>query len=209
MKLKKGVKRFLIAVVIILVAVSAFLVFKNLDSKQDTKEVKVVSKISEYGYTLKDSKTKAYKDMFKDLKEILQKDKVDEEAYVKQISKMFIYDFYSLNDKAAKTDVGGTDFVYTEILDNFLLNAQDTYYKYVESNIYNDRKQSLPIVDETSIKIDDINSAAYAYGTKTDEKAYAVKVTWNYTDDEYSDYQKEATLVFIHDGKKLSLVELQ
>ena len=78
MKLKKGVKRFLIAVVIILVAVSAFLVFKNLDSKQDTKEVKVVSKISEYGYTLKDSKTKAYKDMFKDLKEVLQKDKVDE-----------------------------------------------------------------------------------------------------------------------------------
>ena len=54
-----------------------------------------------------------------------------------------------------------------------------------------------------------INSAAYAYGTKTDEKAYAVKATWNYTDDEYSDYQKEATLVFIHDGKKLSLVELQ
>ena len=137
MKLKKGVKRFLIAVVIILVAVLAFFLFKNLDSNQETKEVKVVSKISEYGYTLKDSKTKAYKDMFKDLKEILQKDKVDEEAYVKQISKMFIYDFYSLNDKASKTDIGGTDFVYTEILDNFLLNAQDTYYKYVESNIYN------------------------------------------------------------------------
>ena len=52
MKLKKGVKRFLIAVVIILVAVSAFLVFKNLDSKEETKEAKVVSKISEYGYTL-------------------------------------------------------------------------------------------------------------------------------------------------------------
>ena len=180
MKLKKGVKRFLIAVVIILVAVLAFFLFKNLDSNQETKEVKVVSKISEYGYTLKDSKTKAYKDMFKDL-----------------------------NDKASKTDIGGTDFVYTEILDNFLLNAQDTYYKYVENNIYNDRKQSLPIVDEASIKIDDINSAAYAYGTKTDEKAYAVKATWNYTDDEYSDYQKEATLVFIHDEKKLSLVELQ
>ena len=71
MKLKKGVKRFLIAVVIILVAVLAFFLFKNLDSNQETKEVKVVSKISEYGYTLKDSKTKAYKDMFKDLKEIL------------------------------------------------------------------------------------------------------------------------------------------
>ena len=49
MKLKKGVKRFLIAVVIILVAVLAFFLFKNLDSNQETKEVKVVSKISEYG----------------------------------------------------------------------------------------------------------------------------------------------------------------
>ena len=72
MKLKKGVKRFLIAVVIILVAVLAFFLFKNLDSNQETKEVKVVSKISEYGYTLKDSKTKAYKDMFKDLKAVVE-----------------------------------------------------------------------------------------------------------------------------------------
>ena len=68
MKLKKGVKRFLIAVVIILVAVLAFFLFKNLDSNQETKEVKVVSKISEYGYTLKDSKTKAKRE---DLNKIL------------------------------------------------------------------------------------------------------------------------------------------
>ena len=61
--------------------------------------------------------------MFKELKEILNKDKVDEEEYVKKISEMFIYDFYSLNYKVAKTDIGGTDFVYNEVLENTPLSG--------------------------------------------------------------------------------------
>ena len=46
---------------------------------------------------------------------------------------MFVYDFFSLEDKAAKTDVGGVEFVHPSAIANFLLNAEDTYYKYVES----------------------------------------------------------------------------
>ena len=60
-----------------------------------------------------------------------------------------------------------------------------------------------------SIKIEDVKQEEYAYGEKTDESAYTVNVSWKYTDDSYSDYQKEATMIFIHDGKKLCLVELQ
>ena len=132
---------------------------------------------------------------------------VNEEEYVKIISEMFVYDFYSLNDKTAKTDVGGVDFVYPAILENFLQNAQNTYYKYVESNIYNNRKQSLPVV--TNITVGSVNKIPFAYGDKTDENAYSVKVNWSYTDEQFSGYQKEATLVWIHDDIKLSLVELQ
>ena len=128
-------------------------------------------------------------------------------ANVKKISEMFIYDFYSLNDKSTKTDVGGTDFVYASILENFLTNAEDTYYKYVESNMYNDRKQSLPVVDE--IKIDSVEQTEFAYGEETDEEAYEVTVSWTYTDKEFNDYQTKATLIFIHDDIKLSLVELK
>ena len=145
----------------------------------------------------------AYKEIFN--KETTKE--VDEEKYVSKISEMFIYDFYSLDDKAAKTDIGGVDFVYKGIIDNFLQNAQNTYYKYVESNIYNNRKQKLPTVDKIEIK--DVSQKAFAYGSETDDKAYFVETEWTYTDENYSDYQNKATLVFIHDDIKLSLVELQ
>jgi tRNA pseudouridine55 synthase len=42
-----------------------------------------------------------------------------------------------------------------------------------------------------------------------DDKAYIVTASWDYTDQEFSKYQKEAKLIFIHDGEKLCLVELQ
>ena len=145
--------------------------------------------------------------MFGELEEILNEKTVDEEKYVNKITQMFIYDFYSLDDKAAKTDVGGVEFVYQPILENFLQNAENTYYKYVESNIYNDRKQELPEVDEVTIK--SVEQESYTYNETKDEKAYKVNVSWTYTDSKYDDYQKEATLVFIHDGIKLSLVELK
>lgn len=209
MKLKKKFKKILIGIVIVLLLlVLAFFVYKSFSPEQkEVKEAKIVSKIDNYGYKLKENKPKAYKDMFKELEEILKEDKVDEEAYVKKISEMFIYDFYSLDDKDAKTDIGGVDFVYNGVLENFLQNAQNTFYKYVESNIYGNRTQKLPIVKDIEVK--ECTQAPFAYGEKTDEKAYSVKVSWDYTDSDFSTYQKEATLKFIHDGKKLSLVELQ
>ena len=206
MKLKKSVKKLIIVIIVMLLAgVAAYLGFKSLNSNK-AKEVKVIDNISKYGYKLKENKPKEYKKMFEELKEILDAKEVDEEKYAKKISEMFVYDFYSLKDKMAKTDVGGVDFVYKEIEPIFLQNAQDTYYKYVESNIYGNRKQNLPVV--TNIEIKDYNQKAFPYGNSTDEKAIFVDVTWSYTDEEFSDYQKKATLVFIHDDIKLSLVEL-
>ena len=181
--------------------------YKNYSPKEEVKEIKVINKIDKYGYNLKENKPTKYKKLFEELKEILNEDIIDEEKYVSKISEMFIDDFYSLNDKTAKTDIGGIEFVYSDILDNFLQNAQNTYYKYIESNIYNNRKQSLPVV--SNITIESIEKEAFAYGDKTDENAYVVKANWSYTDDQFSSYQKEAKLVFIHDGDKLSLVELQ
>lgn len=209
MKLKKKTKKVLIGIIIVLlIALLGFVVYKYYSTKNpEVKEAKIVSKIDEYGYKLKENKPKAYKDMFKDLEEILKADKVDEEAYVKKISEMFIYDFYSLDDKDAKTDIGGVDFVYSKVLENFLQNAQNTYYKYVESNIYNNRNQKLPIVKD--IEITEVNTKPFAYGEETDEKAYEVVVKWDYTDTAFATYQKSGKLIFIHDGIKLSLVELQ
>ena len=167
MKLKKSVRKKIIIILIIIAVILGFfslkdLIFKNGNS---VNEVKVVSKIEKYGYNLKENKPKAYKTMFEELKKILDANEVDQDAYVKKISEMFIYDFYSLDDKTAKTDIGGVEFIYGGILENFLENAQDTYYKYVENDIYDNRKQTLPIVDK--ITIESVEKKPFAYNDQT------------------------------------------
>ena len=209
MKLKKKVKRIILAILIIaLLIVCALFVKNTFFNNEEVKETKVLKKIDKYGYTLKDNKTSKYKKMFEELNEILTDDPVDEEEYVKKITEMFIYDFYSLDDKASKTDIGGVDFVHKDVLGNFLIAAEDTYYKYVESNIYNNRKQRLPVVDE--ITIESVNNDTYTIaGGDTDDKAFFVKVNWDYTDSSFDSYQNTAELVFVHNGIRLDLVELQ
>lgn len=207
MKLKKKIKRLIILILLIAIGVGGYYAYKNYFPTKEVKEVKVVNEVEKYGYQLKDNKSTKYKEMFTELKEILSEKKVDEEKYASKIAEMFIYDFYSLNDKNAKTDIGGVDFVYNAILENFLQNAQNTYYKYIENNIYNNRKQSLPVV--SNITIDNVKKEPFDYGDSTDPEAFIVEASWSYTDDQFSSYQKSATLVFIHDGIKLCLVELQ
>ena len=180
-----------------------FLVYEEFKPKE-AKRVKVVNEIKEYGYTLKDNKSARYKKMFQELKDILSKKEVDEEAYVKKISEMFILDFYTLNDKLANTDIGGIDFVNSNSKANFLNKAEDTMYKYVESNIYGNRKQSLPVVDEITIK--DVQKIDYAL-LDNNVEAYQVDVSWTYKKD--MDYQDKATLIFVHEDKVLSLVEIK
>ncbi len=207
MKLKKSVKRFLFSIFLILIIIGVvyYIFFYNTKS---VKKVKVVNEIKEYGYKLKDNKSEEYKKLFTELKEILESDSVDEDKYAKTIAKMFIIDFYSLDDKLAKTDVGGTDFVHSNALENFKEKAENTMYKYVESNIYGNRSQSLPEVK--SVKIESVEKEAFTYLEDVDDDAYNIKVSWTYKDSSNSSgYQKDATLVFVHEDKKLSLVELQ
>jgi hypothetical protein len=206
MKLKKKFKIILIILLIITVGVLAFLGYKKFFATPTVKEAKVLNTIKDYDYVLKDNKSKKYQSLFKELAKILEEKEVDYEKYASKLAEMFIVDFYSLDDKTAKTDVGGVDIVHPTVLNNFLENAENTYYKYVESNIYNNRKQSLPEVD--TVTIDSVEQTSFTYGETIDEEAYSVKVNWNYTDESFSDYQNEATLIFVHDDKKLYLVEL-
>lgn len=207
MKLKKKVKVILLSIIILVViAVAGIIIYKTIDNKPAVKETKVLKTIDAYGYELKDNKSKQYKELFKELEEILLESEVDEEAYVKKLAQLFVYDFYSLSDKTAKTDVGGVDFVQASALENFLINAEDTYYKYVESNLYGDRKQELPTVNE--ITIESITPTEYVYNNQK-ASAYEVKLNWTYTEDKYSDYQSSATLTFVKEDIKYYLVELQ
>ena len=207
MKLKKKVKRFLIILLIVIVAAVGGFVFYEMTntSKVTIKKATVLNEIKEYGYTLKSNKSKAYKKEFANLATILNSDSVDEEAYLKSITKLFILDFYTLSDKVANTDVGGVDFIHTDAKTNFLEKAEDTIYKYVENNMYGGRRQSLPTVRD--VTVEDIQNVSFTLNQETDTNAYQVTVSWTYTEENY--YQNKATLTFAHEGKKLSLVEMK
>ena len=205
MKLKKKVKVILIIAIILIITGLGFLAYESVKPKA-VKTATVENEIEEYGYTLKSTRNDRYKEEFQELKDILSKKNVDEEAYVEQISKMFIMDFYTLNDKLANTDVGGIDFVHTNAKTNFLEKAEDTVYKYVENDIYGNRDQQLPEV--TEVTVEKVENIEYTIGTDfTDDNAYQVEVSLKYKED--MDYPTKATLIFVHEDNKLSLVEVE
>lgn len=206
MKLKKKPKIIITLVALLLIAALAIVLVISFKPKEKkVTEVKVLKSIDEYGYQLKNNKTKKYKDMFKELEDILRADTVDEEAYAKKISEMFVYDFFSLEDKAAKTDVGGVEFVHPNAVANFLLNAEDTYYKYVESNIYGERKQELPAVDK--VTVESIEKSDFAWNNAIHE-AYEVKLSWTYTNEKFADYQKTALVILIKSDLNYYVVQI-
>ena len=205
MKLKKKVKVILVIAIILIVAGLGFIAYESIKPKE-VKKATVENEIKEYGYTLKSTRNDRYKKEFQKLKDILDKKNVDEEEYLKQISKVFIMDFYTLDDKLANTDVGGIDFVHTNAKTNFLEKSEDTVYKFVKNDIYGNRNQDLPEV--TDITVDNIDSIEYTIGTDfTDDSAYQVEVSIKYKED--MNYPTKATLTFVHEDNKLSLVEVE
>ena len=80
-----------------------------------------------------------------------------------------------------------------------ILNVQlREFYRYIKNEYHS--------LEELVYKVE---NTKFEYNNKYDDKAYEVDISWDYTDNQFSSYQKKATLVFIHDGDKLSLVELQ
>jgi len=207
MKLKKGPKIILVCAILLISIAAALALYIKFNPKPvKVDEVKILNTIEKYNYNLKDNKPKRYEKLFRELEKILTAKEVDIELYANKISEMFIYDFYSLEDKSTKTDVGGVEFLHPDVIPNFLVNAEDTYYKYVESNIYGDRVQKLPVVDEMIINATE--KTTYIYNNQEYE-AYKVNIAWTYTSEEFSEYQNDAVLYFIKDDIKLYLVELK
>lgn len=187
-------------VLICLLAIKLILTFKETKKPENVK--KSIDSIELYGYTLSDKATDIYKKYFNELKEVLNEKEINEEEYAKLVAKLFVIDFYTLDNKITSTDIGGIEFIYPSLVDNFKMNAGDTIYDVVESNLYNDRNQVLPIV--TDVNIDSIEKNTY----KTSEKSldgYKITCSWDYTSD--MGYDKTATYILVKENNKLYIVE--
>lgn len=154
-----------------------------------------------FGYTSYKRDTKLYKDTFDSLGKVLDKEPIDYEEYAKYLSELFIIDFYTLDNKNDKNDIGGIQFIYDDLKDNFILNTSDTVYKYIK-NITSSKNRQLPVVSK--INVSDISENTYKI-ENTEYSSYIVTLDWSYEKD-YG-YETSTKITLIKKDNKLFIVE--
>lgn len=205
-KRKINVKRVAILIILLVLIIGGIVlgVCKLTAKDSDTKEVKEVASIDAYGYTLKDNATAYYKKLFKELEKVLTADEVDEEKYAELVAQMFMADFFNLDNKISKNDVGGVQFVYADYQSDFEKYAMDSVYKTVESDVYGDREQTLPEIK--GVTVTKVKNDSYTYGENTDDNAYIYNFEVEYKED--LGYQTEGSLTLIHNGNKIEVASM-
>lgn len=190
----------LILVVIIIIGLKFTFEFLVKDDKNVVTK-KELDSLELYGYTLDDYDSDLYKEYFNDLKGTLNSKEVNYEDYAKEIVKLFVSDFYTLDNKLTSSDIGGVEFIPSDMVENFKMHAGDTMYNHVKTNIYGDRVQELPIVK--SVEVTNIENITYTYKDK-EYSAYKVSARWEYQED--LGYKNNEIFTLIKDNNKLYIV---
>lgn len=189
-KIKKII-RIIMLVVIALIAIYA--IFVAIPSKKNKDEG--IENINNK-YILYKRDSSLYKENFEKLRTILETSPVDNKKYAETIVKLFVIDFYTLDNKNDNTDIGGLQYVHSNLKDNLVLNASSTMYKYIKTTKELPKVKSITSVDtkETTYKISD-----------KDYSAYAITINWEYDKD--LGYEKQGTFIVVNDNENLSIVE--
>ena len=200
---KKESKKVIIIFVIIGVVLFGFLGYKVYNDfiKNNSVNKKLMS-LDLYGYTLSENDSTLYKDNFKELESVLNEKPINYEEYAKLISKLFVIDVFTLDNKLASTDIGGLEFLHKDIKENFSENMGATLYKNVESNLDGKRNQELPKV--SNVTVDNILDTKYTYNEK-EYDAYIVTLSYEYEKD--MGYQNNIKLTIINDNEILYIVK--
>lgn len=189
-KIKK-ILRIVMLVVVALIAIYA--IFVAIPSKKNKDEG--IENINNK-YILYKRDSSLYKENFEKLRTILETSPVDNKEYAETIVKLFVIDFYTLDNKDENTDIGGLQYVHSNLKDNLVLNASSTMYKYIKTTKELPKVKSITSVDtrETTYKIND-----------KDYSAYAITINWEYDKD--LGYEKQGTFIVVNDNGDLSIVE--
>lgn len=185
-----------IIMLVLLITIVIYIVLVLKPKNDKSKFLEEEEKIK-YGYVLYERDTEIYREVFNELKLELNNDSIDYEKYAEYISKLFIIDLYTLNNKVSKDDVGGIQFVMNDIKDNYLLNVSDTMYKYINED-------GIELPEVSYIELLDINSYKYSINNK-EYDGYEVNLKWDYKKD--LGYDSEGIVYVIKDEDELFIVE--
>ena len=201
---KRKYKRKPFIILTLIVVVIVFVVWYFF-FKEKPIVVTVVSEIDGYNYHLDSNETRIYKKYYKQLETELKDNKIDEKKYAETISKLFVIDFYTLTNKLTNQDIGGIQFIHSNLRDKFITESSGSIYKYVKNNLSGNRRQKLPEINKVEVtKVETIN---YKKDNYNDESGYQVNLKLSYVKD--YDYPEKVTLTLIHEDNKLVIVEVK
>ncbi len=196
-------KILLIICIILFVYFSGGIIYNFIrkeDSVVEKKEDYIT--IKGYNYLLSENDSDIYKEEFNKLKNNLESENIDYKEYAESISKLFLIDLYSLDNKKNKYDVGGVEFVYPEIVDNYKLNVEDTLYRYMIDNSSGKREQDLPMVKNVIVK--DTKDTKFKI---KDNELDGYKITLDIEYEEDLGYDNKAEIIVVKEDKLLYIVE--
>lgn len=198
-KNKKVIVLFILGFIILLSIVGVKIYYDFFNKEVPNEKI---SSIGLYGYTLTKNDSELYKSNFKALEDVLNDKSINYQEYAKLISKLFVIDVFSLDNKLSSTDIGGLEFIHNDLKENFKENMGSTLYNFIESNLDGSREQELPKVK--SVVIDNVFETKYIYNDK-EYKSYLVSLSWDYEKD--LDYQNKIKLTIINDNNILYIVK--
>lgn len=203
--MRKSYKIFLSIIITLIVLLLAFALymkfFRNTESKETNKS-NVVHNIEDYGYTLDDRDTELMKNEFHSLEEILMEEEIDYEKYAQTLSKLFIIDLFTIDNKINKYDIGGLEYIYASEQTKFKDIILDTIYVDVLDDTYHSRNQKLPEVKEVSV-IETANGSYKKDGISVD--SIIVTLSWVYVEE--LGYDNKANITLVRDKNQLYVVE--
>lgn len=195
-KIGKIQKIILFLIIGIILAIGVYVLITFISNK---KEDTVLTKVK-FGYSLYERDNELYKEIFEKLKTNLSEDTIDYNKYAEYMTELFVIDFYSLNNKTSKNDVGGLQYLKPSMKDNFILNATNTIYKY----ILNDSNKNRELPEVSSIELTDIEESTFTIDKK-EYSSYIVKLNWTYKKD--LGYETSGTFTLIKEEEQLYIVE--
>ena len=203
--MRKRYKIGLIVISVLLVGVIGIGVLKVFmpseeENRGEPNVSSVISNINDYGYTLDDRDTDYMKEVFGELENVLNQGEVDYQEYARLLAQLFVIDFYTLDNKINKYDVGGLEYILSSSIETFRQKAVDTIYRDIVDNTYRDRIQDLPEI--TNVEIVNVKDTTF---TLNEEEVEAIKVTMRYEYRKDLGYDTEGTIYFVRNGQKLEV----
>ena len=188
-----SLKRFVLCLFLLGIIFLVYHVYNSFFNKPtEATKPKVVDEIKTFNYALSEKE-------------------VDNKKYAETVAKLFIIDFFSLDNKTSKNDIGGVQFVYSKFKTDFVDYARNSIYKRVNNKIDSKEKQNLPLVDE--IKVDSVEEVVPSqifehqdFAEDNEADAYEVSLSWSYKNGD--DFQTSTVLTLVKDGSKLSIAKM-